>query len=814
MVGGGRWLLLLLWFWCIGVHGEPVALRHACGSAELPAPASAQWQSGPSGIVPVSRASLPCWVEVALPGPQAAARGEVLSFSELHIQRIVLTAFDGAGQRVAWAPRHGAADHAVVTGPRALLQPALAPGSLLFVKLEPVPGTRDVPGLQRHVTVETVEMAQTLRNDQRFDVVNTATATALLVAALFALCFALLLRNTDYLVFAAYAAAQALLVAAKSGLPFLAQQVPVWVYEISSGQFVVSALSALLYLRLGRFALHSPALAWAARAVAVGFVLTAVSGPLGLEIETSLIGLLLPLHFSVALWGNWRGWRRGEHVCGVMLAVLLPIVAYWGAFFAYLALLREPMPLDLAVGSPIDLLRTLLLPAACIYALARHTLQAQRASDRALREDRLTGLLNREGLREQMSLQVRRGERPVLVLLDIERFGSINQALGAEFGDRLLVGTAERLRGLAQGLGGALVARLHADQFGVLVPASRQAAVLRRDVEDFFRHPVPVEGQPVDVALRAGLAVHRPGQPEFEVFRDAEIALNRARRSRQHWVEFDDGLDRRPGADLLLLSDLQRAVEHDEFQLHLQPKVRVSDGRLVGAEALLRWNHPVRGQVLPGGFIPFAEQTGRIGVITRWVLAHVLPLLAEWRRRGEPLAVSVNLSAVDLADPKLPAELAAMLGRTGADPRDLVLEVTETAAFDDIEEALQRLHELAALGVGLSIDDFGAGQSGLSYLQRMPVSELKIDRAFVHGVHDNPAGIVLLESIVAMGRRLGLSLLAEGVETPEDWQVLRRVGCDDAQGWLVARPMPVDVFLDWARARPGFQRPEAQGEHG
>jgi len=811
MVGGGRWLLLLF-FWCLGVHAEPVALRHACGSAELPAPASAQWQSEPSGIVPVSRASMPCWVEVALPGPQAAARGEALSFSELHIQRIVLTAFDGAGQRVAWAPRHGAADHAVITGPRALLLPALAPGSLLFVKLEPVPGTRDVPGLQRHVIVETVEMAQILRDDQRFDVVNTATATALVVAALFALCFALLLRNTDYLVFAAYAVAQALLVAAKSGLPFLAQQVPAWVYEISSGQFVVSALSALLYMRLGRFALHSPALAWAARAVAVGFVLTAVSGPLGLAVEASLIGLLLPLHFGVAVWGNWRGWRRGEHVCGVMLAVLLPIVAYWGVFFAYLALLRQPMPLDLAVGSPIDLLRTLLLPAACIYALARHTMQAQRESFRALREDRLTGLLNREGLREQMALRMRRGGRPSLVLLDIERFGPLNQALGADAGDRLLASTAARLRSLLADVPSARAARLHADQFGVLLSSAEISAAFRAQVEGFFRQPVLLDGQPVDVALRAGVATLRPGQLDFEVFRDAELALNRARRTRQPWVAFDHELDRKPGADLALLSDLQRAVERDEFELHLQPKVRVSDGRVVGAEALIRWRHPVRGLVSPGVFIPFAEQTGRIGMITRWVLARVLPWLAQQRRLGEPLTVSVNLSAVDLADVDLPRYVAEVLERSGADPGDLVLEVTETAAFDNLDDAQQRLQQLSALGIGLSMDDFGVGQSGLSYLQRLPVSELKVDRSFVHGVHRSPEGVALLESIVAMGRRLGLTILAEGVETAEDWQVLERIGCDQAQGWLIARAMPQQAFLDWLGARPGFMPPRRGSE--
>ena len=803
------WLLGLFSAACLG---SPASLRHACAVASPPALNSAAWQVAPGGRVSVTRAELPCWVAVDLPDAAAQAQGRVLSVAELHLLRVVLTAYDASGQRVAWAPRHGTPQHAVVTGQRALLMPQLPPGTPLLVKVEPLPGTRDVPGLPTQLVFESVDAAAVMRDEQRFDLVNTATATFLLVAALFALCFAVLLKEADYIVFAVYAVVQVLVVVAKSGLPFVVEHPPAWLYHVSTWQLLLSALSALLYMRLGRFAEHTPWAARAALAVAAGFTVAALAGLVLPRAEAVLIQVLLPVHFAVAVWGHWRGWRRGEHVCGVLLVVLAPIIAFWGVYFAHLAVLGRPMPSDLVVGSVIDVVRTLLLPAACIYALAWRTMQARRASSRALREDRLTGLLNREGLREQMSLGIRRGERPALVLLDIERFGPLNQALGGDAGDRLLAGTASRLRGLLEGIPSARVARLHADQFGVLLSSAEISATLKAQVEGFFRQPVLLDGQPVDVALRAGVALLRPGQPDFEVFRDAELALNRARRTRQPWVVFDRELDRRPGADLALLSDLQRAVERDEFELHLQPKVRVSDGRFTGAEALIRWRHPVRGLVSPGVFIPFAEQTGRIGMVTRWALARILPWLAERRRLGAPLKVSVNLSAVDLADVDLPRYVAEVLERSGADPGDLVLEVTETAAFDNLDDAQQRLQQLSALGIGLSMDDFGVGQSGLSYLQRLPVSELKVDRSFVHGVHRSPEGVALLESIVAMGRRLGLTILAEGVETAEDWQVLERIGCDQAQGWLIARAMPQQAFLDWLGARPGFMPPRRGSE--
>jgi len=781
------WLLGLFSAACLG---SPAPLRHACAVASPPALNSAAWQVAPGGRVSVTRAELPCWVAVDLPDAAAQAQGRVLSVAELHLLRVVLTAYDASGQRVAWAPRHGTPERAVVTGQRALLMPQLPPGTPLLVKVEPLPGTRDVPGLPTQLVFESVDAAAVMRDEQRFDLVNTATATFLLVAALFALCFAVLLKEADYIVFAVYAVVQVLVVVAKSGLPFVVEHPPAWLYHVSTWQLLLSALSALLYMRLGRFAEHTPWAARAALAVAAGFTVAALAGLVLPWAETVLIQVLLPVHFAVAVWGHWRGWRRGEHVCGVLLVVLAPIIAFWGVYFAHLAVLGRPMPSDLVVGSVIDVVRTLLLPAACIYALAWRTMQARRASSRALREDRLTGLLNREGLREQMSLGIRRGERPALVLLDIERFGPLNQALGGDAGDRLLAGTASRLRGLLEGIPSARVARLHADQFGVLLSSAEISATLKAQVEGFFRQPVLLDGQPVDVALRAGVALLRPGQPDFEVFRDAELALNRARRTRQPWVVFDRELDRRPGADLALLSDLQRAVERDEFELHLQPKVRVSDGRFTGAEALIRWTLPSTGEAVPARrLLDAAADAGLLDEVGAWALREACRRAAAWCAEGCEIPVSVNIAPSQFRRGDLVDQVHLALGEAGLPGRLLSIEVPEGVLASDGDAVAAQLEAVRAAGASVAIDDFGTGIDGIACLHRCGADEVKLDRSVVARLPGSAEDRATLDLVQRHARRLGARCVAEGIERADQWALLSERAWDAAQGWLVSRPI-------------------------
>jgi len=267
-------------------------------------------------------------------------------------------------------------------------------------------------------------------------------------------------------------------------------------------------------------------------------------------------------------------------------------------------------------------------------------------------------------------------------------------------------------------------------------------------------------------------------------------------------------------ADLGLLSQLKRAVTHNELRMFLQPKIRLSDGTLSGAEALVRWQHPERGMVPPSEFVPFAEKTGRITELTHWMLGQALEATVQWRAAGQPLKISVNLSTHDMSDPLFSASVRALAERLGADPADLCLEITESAAMRDAQTALAVMHELRGAGFSLSIDDFGTGYSSLSYLQKMPVSELKVDRAFVREVQRSPDAQSLLESIIAMGHRLGLVVVAEGAETAQEWAMLQALHCDQAQGWFAARPMPAAQLAAWVAAHIPFvpPRPAAEAE--
>jgi EAL domain-containing protein (putative c-di-GMP-specific phosphodiesterase class I) len=262
-------------------------------------------------------------------------------------------------------------------------------------------------------------------------------------------------------------------------------------------------------------------------------------------------------------------------------------------------------------------------------------------------------------------------------------------------------------------------------------------------------------------------------------------------------------------ADLGLLSEIHRAIEEGELRMHLQPKVHLPDGAVTSAEALVRWQHPVRGNVAPGEFIPFAEQTGRIHLITQWMLGEAMRLTTRLRAEGTPLQISVNISTADLAKVGFVEGVEALCKQCDALPEDIRLEVTESGAMQDPAAALLIMFRLRRDGFSLSIDDFGTGYSSLAYLQKMPVEELKIDRSFIKDVVAGTDAAVLLQSTVELGHRLGLSVVAEGAETAAEWDLLVDLGCDYVQGYYAAKPMPVDDFLNWRRKSVPF-RPKHQ----
>jgi diguanylate cyclase (GGDEF)-like protein len=420
--------------------------------------------------------------------------------------------------------------------------------------------------------------------------------------------------------------------------------------------------------------------------------------------------------------------------------------------------------------------------------------------------DPLTGLANRERLRLDGDAMLARGVQPLVLLLNVKRFRAINGLLGQEIGDAVLIHTGKRLASIP----GAEVGRLHADRFCLIWPFAGQDEALYGQIMSSFAAPLHVDEQRIDVDLAIGVArAPMHGDTMSSLMRNAEIALHANRHQRVEWTEYTIEHESGRRADLDLLSALRQAVESDELRLYLQPKVRTTDGRVSSAEALVRWQHPTRGLVPPADFIPFAEQIGGISQLTHWMLREAMHLAARLQANATPLQISVNLSTHDLRDPSFVERATALAVETGADPASIRLEVTESGVMDDPAIMLGVLHDLHAAGFTLSIDDFGTGHSSLAYLQKMPVSELKIDRAFVKGIAPGSDGITLLESIISLAHRLGLSIVAEGAETAGEWALLSALGCDYVQGWYAAKPMPVADFLEWRLRNDPFAVPGA-----
>jgi len=264
---------------------------------------------------------------------------------------------------------------------------------------------------------------------------------------------------------------------------------------------------------------------------------------------------------------------------------------------------------------------------------------------------------------------------------------------------------------------------------------------------------------------------------------------------------YEPGRDEHTLRRLSLIMDLRQAITRDELELYFQPKADVESERVVHAEALVRWNHPRHGVMRPDEFIPLAEQSGKIGLITKWVIRKAIAQCAEWRRDGLDLTIAVNLSALDLFDSELPIFISGLLTEARLPPASLVLEITESAVMKDAAFAQKMLADLKRRGVCLAIDDFGTGYSSLAHLKRLPVDELKIDKSFVLNLSESAADdLVIVRSTIELGHNMGLVVIAEGVETAESWAILKRLGCDMAQGYFMTKPLPAEAFKAWLRA--------------
>jgi diguanylate cyclase (GGDEF)-like protein len=417
--------------------------------------------------------------------------------------------------------------------------------------------------------------------------------------------------------------------------------------------------------------------------------------------------------------------------------------------------------------------------------------------------DTLTGLPNRalfaDRVGQALAASRRTGARHAVMLLDLDRFKEVNDTLGHRYGDDLLRNVAERLTAVLRD--SDTVARLSGDEFAVLLPGvgaddARELAdrMLRELHQSFLLGDLTVD---IEISIGVAIAPEHGDEVE-EVMRNADLAMYAAKDAKTGIVMYDPSTLVHQPKRLLLLGELRRALSQPgELVLHYQPKVDLHLSELIGVEALVRWNHPQRGSVSPGEFIPIAESTGLINKLTVHVLDLALAQVRGWLDEGREIPVAVNLSPRCLLDTEMLDRIRDMLVRHRVPARLLRLEVTETAVMANPALALETLTGLHDLGIRLSIDDYGTGYSSMAYLRRLPVDELKVDRSFVLNMTSSDNDAILVRSAIDLGHNLGLSVVAEGVEGADHVTALRELGCDIAQGYHFARPMPPADLAEW-----------------
>jgi diguanylate cyclase (GGDEF)-like protein len=440
----------------------------------------------------------------------------------------------------------------------------------------------------------------------------------------------------------------------------------------------------------------------------------------------------------------------------------------------------------------------ILLYALLVPILARVSRRLVRQLDRIRHQayhDDLTGLPNRRLLRERLEAALAEDPaRPVAVLmLDLDRFKSVNDTFGHPGGDELLRRLAERLVGEAES--DLLVARLGGDEFAVLAPGrtAREAIEVAREVRSIAGEPFTLDGVPLAVDASVGVALSpEDGVDADTLLRRADVAMFAAKGRRLGVARYDEGFDTSDREGLALMSQLRGGLERGEIVLHFQPKFDLRGDVLCGVEALVRWQHPAEGLIPPGAFVPYAEQSGLTRELTRRVLELAVEQAAAWRQAGTATPVAVNVTMFDLLDDGFADELATLLERWSLPAADLQLELTESAVMSEPERVQGMLRRVSALGVGLAVDDFGTGYSSLAHLGRLPVDTIKIDRSFVSTMIEDEGNRAIVAATIDLGHALGLRVVAEGIETAETAAELRALGCDIGQGYGLGQPVPAD----------------------
>ena len=446
-------------------------------------------------------------------------------------------------------------------------------------------------------------------------------------------------------------------------------------------------------------------------------------------------------------------------------------------------------------------LSTLLTLLIAVFVSRRVTGQAH-ALEHQASHDVLTSLPNRALFQDYLQQAIKCANRMngsfAILLMDLDRFKEVNDTLGHNAGDLLLIEVGRRLKETVRSED--IVARLGGDEYVILMENLSEQDVERvaEKIRKVLEQPFKLSGDMVDVSASLGIACFpEHGKDAVTLTRRADMAMYAAKQEHSGFAMYSESQEQSSRAMLTLRSELRHALKHNELVLHYQPKIDHQTGLVMGLEALVRWQHPERGFLAPDKFIPDAEQTGLIGALTRWVLAKSILQCAALHKAGVMISMAVNFSARNLHDKHLADEIASLLDRVGLRPDYLVLEITESAVMADPVFGLQVLNQFDKMGVKLAIDDFGTGYSSLAYLSKLPMNEIKIDKSFVLNMMQDPQASVIVKSTIELGHNLGLKVVAEGVETREVWDRLTQWGCDAAQGYYMSRPLPEEKLMQW-----------------
>jgi diguanylate cyclase (GGDEF)-like protein len=449
-----------------------------------------------------------------------------------------------------------------------------------------------------------------------------------------------------------------------------------------------------------------------------------------------------------------------------------------------------------------------ILPLIAVRKLAIITAEQRHLAN----VDPLTGLANRKALiaevtaaaatHHRRALQGDSANGFALLLLDLDRFKNVNDALGHEVGDRLLVAVGERLADAVRP--GDLVARLGGDEFAVVakgLDSRRSACALAARIEQALLVPLALDGLPLDVSGSIGIALFPEHGSDFAtLLRRADVAMYAAKHTGEGIAVYSPDADQNSPQRLSLLADLRAALSDPDgggLSLVYQPQIEINSGTVIGIEALLRWHHPSRGLVSPEELIKVAEPSSVMRLLTRWVLEQAVQRAAMWADNGMRLRVAVNVSVRDLHSGEIVELIEGLLARNGVAAHQLQLEITESALMADPNRVISTLTRLHRIGVGIALDDFGTGFSSLQHLRRLPLSEVKIDRSFVIGMVEDADDRAIVRSIIELAGALGLRIVAEGVEDERAWRLLHLAGCDVGQGWFYAHPLSATELPDW-----------------